>query len=67
MSEPTPTPEKQDSPTPGSEETRQNDADKNTSSPERDGFFRRVRRGLHEPIHPSEAEEIVVMDDADRS
>lgn len=60
MTEPTPTPEKQNPPTPDSEETRQS-ADANTSTPERDGFFKRVRRELNpEPIHPSEAKEIVV-------
>ncbi|MEG3955258.1 hypothetical protein [Microcoleus sp. herbarium2] len=55
MTEPTPTPETQNSPVAPDE--------KNTSSPpERDGFFRRVRRELNpEPVHPSEAEEIVIM------
>ena len=46
-------------PNPDSEETIQNPADE-TSPPERDGFFKRVRRVLHEPVHPSEAAEIVV-------
>ena len=42
-------------------------ADANTSTPERDGFFKRLRRKLNpEPIHPSEAAEIVIMEeDAD--
>ena len=49
--------------TPDSDQTPQ-DADANTSPPERDGFFRRVRRELQpKPIHPSEAEEVVVMED----
>jgi hypothetical protein len=56
MTEPTPTPEKQKA-TPDSEAARQ---DENSSTPERDGFFRRVRREPHKPIHPSETEEIVV-------
>jgi hypothetical protein len=52
MTEPTPTPEKQNSPAA---------PDENTSSPERDGFFRRVQRVLKpKPIHPTEEEEIVV-------
>jgi hypothetical protein len=60
MTTPKPTPETQNSPAAPAEETR-NDA--NTSTPERDGFFKRVRRNLNpEPIHPSEAEEIVIMD-----
>jgi hypothetical protein len=54
MTEPTPIPE-QNSPA---------DPDKKTSPPEeRDGFFRRVRRELKPevpPVHPSEAEEIVI-------
>jgi len=54
MTESKPTPEKQNLPaTP----------DENTSSPERDGFFKRVRRELKpEPVHPSEAAEIVIME-----
>ena len=62
MTEPTPPNPK---PAPDSEETPQ-DADVSTSppEPERDGFFRRVRRELQpKPIHPSEAEEVVVMED----
>ena len=55
MTEPTPTPEKQNPPA-----APNSDQDENSSTPERDGFFKRVRRGLHEPIHPSEAKEIVV-------
>ena len=52
-----PTPEEQNSPAaPDAEKPSQ----ENSSTPERDGFFKRVRRGLHEPIHPSEAKEIVV-------
>jgi hypothetical protein len=58
MTTPKPTPA-----SPDSEKTLPNSGD-NTSPPERDGFFRRVRRGLNpEPIHPSEAEEIVIMPD----
>ena len=65
MTEPTPTPEKQNlSATPDSQEANQ---DKNSSTPERDGFFKRVRRGINKPIHPSETEEIVVdMGEGDR-
>ena len=64
MTTPKPTPEKQNlSATPNSEESGQ----ENSSTPERDGFFKRVRRGLHKPIHPSETEEIVVdMGEGDR-
>jgi len=52
------TPKPPNSPTPDSEETRPDE----TSPPERDGFFRRVRRELKpKPVHPSEAEEIVIM------
>jgi hypothetical protein len=54
MTEPTPTPEQQNSPAA---------ADENTSTPERDGFFRRVQRVIKPespPVHPSESEEIVV-------
>jgi hypothetical protein len=58
--EPKPTPE-QNLPASPAEETP--NADANTSTPERDGFFKRVRRDLKpETIHPSEAEEIVIMD-----
>jgi len=61
MTEPTPTPAKQNlSATPDSEGARQNE---NSSTPERDGFFKRVRRGLNPelpPVHPSEAAEIVI-------
>jgi hypothetical protein len=61
MTEPKPTPPEQNLPASPAEETR--NADANTSTPERDGFFKRVRRNLNpEPIHPSEAEEIVIMD-----
>jgi hypothetical protein len=61
MTTPKPTPETQNSPAAPAEETR--NADANTSTPERDGFFKKVRRKLApEPIHPSEAEEIVIMD-----
>ena len=54
-------------PTPNSEQTPQN-ADANTSPPEvrATGFFNRVRQELKpESIHPSEAEEIVIMEDGD--
>jgi len=63
MTEPTPTPEQQNSPTtPDSEEAGKD----NSSTPERDGFFKRVRRGFAKPIHPSETEEIVVDMEGDR-
>jgi hypothetical protein len=61
MTEPT-TPEKQNPPATPDEKTREVGAN-NTSPPEREGFFKRVRRGLHEPIHPSEEKEIVVDPD----
>jgi hypothetical protein len=59
MTEPKkPTPKTQNSPeAPNSEETRPADAT---------GFFNRVRRELkpeQEPVHPSEAAEIVIMDE----
>ena len=58
MTTPKPTPETQNSSeAPDSEETRPADAT---------GFFKRVRRGLNpeeKPIHPTEAEEIVIMDE----
>jgi hypothetical protein len=59
MTEPTPTPEKQDPPAaPDSEKTRPN--------PDATGFFKRVRQELDpEPVHPSERDEIVVMDEDD--
>ena len=62
MTEPTPTPDKQNLPvTPDSGlVTPDSGQDKNSSTPERDGFFRKVRRGLQKPLHPSEVEEIVV-------
>jgi hypothetical protein len=52
MTQPTPTPEKQPA---------NPDENKNTKPPK--GFFQRVREVLSEqpPIHPSEAEEIVIM------
>jgi hypothetical protein len=56
---PTPTPENQNSSeAPDSEKTRLN--------PATTGFFNRVRRELkpeEQPIHPTEADEIVVMED----
>jgi hypothetical protein len=54
MTEPNPTPEEPNSPAA---------PDENTPSPERDGFFRRVRQQFKPevpPVHPSEAEEIVI-------
>lgn len=59
MTEPhKPTPKTPNSPeAPDSEETRPADAT---------GFFNRVRRELkseQEPVHPTEAAEIVIMDD----
>jgi hypothetical protein len=55
MTKPTPTPKKQNPPaTPDSREPGQ---DENSSTPERDGFFKRVRPGKP---HPTEAEEIVI-------
>jgi hypothetical protein len=61
MTEPKkPTPKTQNSPKPpDSEETRPADAT---------GFFNRVRRELkpeEKPIHPSEAAEIVIMEEGD--
>ena len=54
MTEPTPTPEKQNSPAAP-------DADENAT-----GFFNRVQRELNpEPIHPSEKAEIVIMEGDD--
>ena len=57
-----PTPGTQNSPEPpDSEETRPNRADAT-------GFFNRVRRNLNSeeaPVHPSEAAEIVIMEDDD--
>jgi len=57
MTTPTPTPEKQNSPdAPGSEQT------------ETKGFFHRVRQKFkseEEPVHPTEAAEIVIMEDED--
>jgi hypothetical protein len=64
MTTPKPTPEKQNSPAaPDSEETR--------SNPDATGFFKRVRQELkpepqpEPPIHPTEAAEIVIMDEGD--
>jgi hypothetical protein len=57
MTTPKPTPKTQNSPeAPDSEETRPEDAT---------GFFNRVRRELkpEEPMHPTEAAEIVIMDE----
>jgi len=58
MTTPTPAPETQNLPkAPDSEGTRPADAT---------GFFNRVRRKLkpeEEPIHPTEAAEIVIMDE----
>jgi hypothetical protein len=54
MTEPTPTPKEQNPPaTPDSKKPGQ----ENSSTPERDGFFKRVRQGKP---HPTEAEEIVI-------
>jgi hypothetical protein len=58
MTTPNPTPEKQNSPEAPDEET---------VNPDATGFFNRVRRELNstedEPLHPSEAAEIVIMDE----
>ena len=55
MTQPTPTPQQQNSPAAPNE---------NTSQPEeRDGFFRRTQRVLKPespPVHPSENQEIVI-------
>jgi hypothetical protein len=55
MTTPTPTPEKQNPPdAPDSEPTKVT------------GFFNRVQRELHpEPVHPTEAAEIVIMDEGE--
>jgi len=60
MTTPTPTPERQNSSEPG-------DSEETTPTPAgTTGFFQRVRQELNpEPIHPSEAEEIVIMDEGD--
>jgi len=62
MTTPTPTPEKQNSPAaPDSEGTHPSPADAT-------GFFYRVRRELNseqEPVHPTEAAEIVIMEEGD--
>jgi hypothetical protein len=52
MTQPTPTPEKQPA-----------NPDENKNTQPLKGFFKRVREVLSEqpPIHPSEAEEIVIM------
>jgi len=63
MTDPTPTPEKQNPPASSeSEETPPNPADEKTS-PRITGFFHRVQRVLSESeaVHPSEAKEIVIM------
>jgi len=56
---PTPTPEKQNSQKIDSEETRPNPEDAT-------GFFGRVRQKFkpeETPVHPSEAAEVVIMED----
>jgi hypothetical protein len=62
MTEPrNPTPETQSSPNPDAEKTRPNRANIT-------GFFNRVRQELNpeeEPVHPSEAAEIVIMEEGD--
>ena len=62
MTTPKPTPEQQNSPeAPNSKQTR--------SNPDATGFFNRVRQNLNTepqpepPIHPTEAAEIVIMED----
>ncbi|MBD0307567.1 MAG: hypothetical protein ICV80_05330 [Microcoleus sp. T1-bin1] len=67
MTEPKPTPEKQNSSaTPNSSEIRPNSADENTAPQKATGFFNTVRIGLAkpepEPMLPSEAKEILVDD-----
>jgi hypothetical protein len=64
MTTPNPTPEKQNSPeSPDSERTR--------PTPSATGFFNRAQRILHPepqpepPIHPTEAAEIVIMNEED--
>jgi hypothetical protein len=60
MTTPTPTPENQNS-------SEASDSSESASNPaEVTGFFQRVRRKLkseERPIHPTEADEIVVMED----
>jgi hypothetical protein len=59
MITPNPTSEKQNSPAAPDDKAHPNPA--NETSPEATGFFNRVQRELKpEPIHPSEAAEIVV-------
>jgi hypothetical protein len=62
MTTPTPTPEQENSPkAPNSKQT--------PSNPDATGFFNRVRQKLETepqpepPIHPTEAAEIVIMED----
>jgi hypothetical protein len=62
MTEPKPTPEKQNPPAAPDSDTRPSAADE-TSTRARTGFFNRIRGGLDKPVHPSEAEEIVVDPD----
>jgi len=62
MTTPNPTPEKQNSPAAPDPKTRPNPANE---TPRTTGFFNRVQRELKpepEPIHPTEAAEIVIMD-----
>jgi hypothetical protein len=63
MTTPTPTPEQENLPEAPNSKTR--------SNPDATGFFNRVRQELNTepkpepPIHPTEAAEIVIMDEED--
>jgi hypothetical protein len=57
MTEPTPTTPNEQNP-PAAPDYKEAGQDENSSTPERDGFFKRVRQGKP---HPTEAEEIVEM------
>ena len=64
MITPNPTSEKQNSPAAPDDKAHPNPA--NETSPEATGFFNRVRRELkpeEELVHPTEAAEIVIMEE----
>jgi hypothetical protein len=61
MTEPKPTPEKQNPPAAPDSDTRPSAADE--TSTRATGFFNRIRREFNEPVHPSEAKEIVLDPD----
>jgi len=64
MTDPKPTPEKQNSPADPDSETDPTPANK--TSPRTTGFFNRVQREIQpEDTHPSEAAEIVITEEGD--